>query len=141
MDFCCGSTMIARLSPLYTEGGALIADVPFLFCHTCGHMTIAPTVEFDVTMYTHYCETDGVKKASLFDVVERERIQAILEEYPAPPSMDHPWVGDDQFDHMLDLWNFAAQIGDQEWIDEIKRTLVLLHRVRSSQTRTLQEQP
>lgn len=140
MDFCCGSTMIARLSPLYTEGGALITDVPFLYCHTCGHMTIAPAVEFDVTMYTHYCETDGVKKASLFDVVDREKVQAILDEYPPQQQLDHPWVSDEQFDHMLDLWNFAAQQGDQVWIEEIKSTLLLFHRVRSAPVRPLQEQ-
>lgn len=137
MDFCCGTSMIGRLAPLHTEAGALITDVPFLFCHTCGQTVVAPAVLFDVTMFSHYCETDGVKSASLFDVVEKERIQAILDAYPEPVT-EHKdfYVSDDQLDHMLDLWNFASSLGDEEWKREIKSALLVLHKVR-----LLQRQP
>lgn len=138
MDFCCGTTMMARLGPLCSEGRAQLTDVPFLVCPTCGHTTVASPVEFDVTMYLHYCETDRVAKASLLDVVDRERIQAILDEYP-DPGPGPLRVSDEQIDHMLDLWNFALALSDVEWVREIREQLVLLHRVRSEQ-RQLQEQ-
>jgi hypothetical protein len=138
MDFCCGTTMTARLGPLCTEGRAQLTDVPFLVCPTCGHTTVAPAVEFDVTMYLHYCETDGVAEASLLDVVDREKIQAILDDYP-DTDLAMPRVSDEQIDHMLDLWNFALALQDVEWVREIREKLVLLHRVRSEQ-RQLQEQ-
>lgn len=139
MDFCCGTTMTARLAPLQTDGGAQLTDVPFLYCLTCGHTVVAPAVEFDVTMYTHYCETDGVKQASLCDVVNREKIQAVLDEYTGQVDAAHPVATLEQIDHMLDVWNFAAQIGDTDWIEEVKNTLFLLRQVRL-QTQQLQTQ-
>jgi len=134
MDFCCGTSMIGRLAPLHTEGGALVTDVPFLYCHTCGLTVVAPEIEFDVTMFAHYCETDGVKSASLFDVIDKERILSIIEEYSSNSStLEYPYVISEQLDHMLDLWNFAADIGDDQWRQSIKETLLLLHKVRSEQ--------
>ncbi|MCY0875327.1 MAG: hypothetical protein OWT28_03480 [Firmicutes bacterium] len=134
MDFCCGTSMIGRLAPLHTEAGALITDVPFLFCHTCGQTVVAPDVLLDVTMFTHYCETDGVKSASLYDVVDKERIQGILYAYPEPVT-DYTdfYVDAEQLDHMLDLWNFASSLDDQQWKSEIKEVLLALHKVRSRQ--------
>ncbi len=139
MDFCCGTTMTARLAPLQTDGGAQLTDVPFLYCLTCGHTVVAPAVEFDVAMYTHYCDTDGVKQASLCDVVNREKIQAVLEEYPGPTDTPHSIATIEQIDHMLDVWNFAAQIGDTAWIEDVKSTLLLLRQARL-QTQQLQTQ-
>jgi len=141
MDFCCGTSMIGRLAPLHTEAGALITDVPFLFCHTCGHTVVAPDVLFDVTMFSHYCETDGVKSASLFDVVDKVRIQAILDAFPDSVTEYRDfYVSEDQLDHMLDLWNFASALKDEAWKKEIREALLVLHRVRFEQ-RVPQNQP
>ncbi|MCI0183573.1 MAG: hypothetical protein OWR52_01150 [Acidibacillus sp.] len=130
MDFCCGTTMSLRFASLTTDGGAQIADVPFLYCHSCGHTVVAPEVELDVTMYTHYCDTDGVKQATLHDVVNKEKLQHIAAQYPAFTGPSHLTVSEEQIDHMLDVWNFAKQIDDQEWLAEIKLSLVKLHKVR-----------
>lgn len=141
MDFCCGTTMTGRLGPLHSEGGTLLTDVPFLFCRTCGNTVLAPPFEFDITMYTHYCETDGVKSASLLDVIDKERLQEILEDYPASATEQlEPFASSEQIDHLLDLWNFAAEIDDHEWIADIKNSLLLIHKVRNDQSRLLQEQ-
>lgn len=139
MDFCCGTTMTARIAPMETEGGSLLTDVPFLLCNTCGHMVIAPNLEFDVTMYAHYLETDGVKSASLMDVVDQDRILAVCQEYPETERHDGPYVSDAQLDHMLDLWNIATYFGDAAWIDDIKERLLVLHKVRCTM-KQLQEQ-
>jgi len=134
MDFCCGTSMIGRLAPLHTEGGAVLTDVPFLFCPTCGHTVVASDVEFDVTMFAHYCETDGVKTASVFDVIERDRVQSILDEYPSRTvGFEYPSVTAEQLDHMLDLWNFAREMGDDLWRNDIRDALVRLHKVRSAE--------
>jgi hypothetical protein len=137
MDFCCGTTMSARLAPLRTES-VQIADVPFLYCQTCGTTCVAPEVSLDVAMYVHHCETDGVREASLCDVVVRERIQAALDAYPAYTPGD-PRVSPEQVDHMLDLWNVALTLGDDGWLTEIRDRLALFYRVRQSQ-RQLQNQ-
>ncbi len=139
MDFCCGTTMTGRLASLHTDGGTQLTDVPFLYCLTCGHTVVAPAVEFDVTMYAHYCDTDSVRQASLCDVVNREKIQAVLDEYAGPIDIPHPIATVEQIDHMLDVWNFAAQIGDAAWIEDVKNTLLLLRQVRL-QTQQLQTQ-
>ncbi|WP_146192763.1 hypothetical protein [Sulfoacidibacillus thermotolerans] len=131
--------MTLRLAPLTTDGGAQITDVPFLYCQTCGHTVVAPEVEFDVTMYTHYCDTDGVKQASIYDVISKEKLQAIIAEYPLFEGPAHPIVTKEQIDHMLDVWNFAKQINDLEWIEEIKAALIKLHKVHS-QSQLLQPQ-
>lgn len=138
MDFCCGTTMSAKISSLYTDGGALMTDVPFLYCRTCGQTTIAPTVELDVVMYSHNCDTDGVKHASFNDVVDHAVINALLEEYPEPNEHNMDTILDEQIDHLLDVWNFASQIDDEEWIASVKSTLYQLHKVVSEQQ--LQEQ-
>ncbi len=130
MDFCCGTTMTLRLASLTTDGGAQIADVPFLYCHTCGHTVIAPEVELDVTMYSHYCDTDGLKQGTFKDVVDQDKLSAITEQYSVFEGPPHPIVTEEQIDHMLDVWNFAKQINDEEWITEIRTTLLRLHKVR-----------
>ena len=139
MDFCCGTTMMARLGPLYSEGRMLLADVPFLVCPTCGHTVVAPAVELDVTMYAHYCDTDGVDHASLFDVVDQARIQETLDAYPDPRTDDAPFVTEAQLDHMLDLWLLATDWSDADWLADIRAKLQFLQQVRSGQ-RQLQEQ-
>ena len=141
MDFCCGTTMAALLAPYYSEGRALLTDVPFLVCNTCGRRAVAPGVELDVSMYSHYCETDGLRTASLYDVVDKSRIEQILAEYPSP-SGGGPIVTEGQIDHLLDLWNFAVELGDAEWLSEIRGQLGFLLNVRSrSQQSQKQEQP
>ncbi len=139
MDFCCGSTMSARIATLYTDGGATLTDVPFLYCRTCGQLTIAPAVEIDVVMYTHFCDTDGVKQASLYDVVDRSIIDMIIQEYPEPNEAFTLLIADEQINHLLDVWNFASQIGDNAWIEEVKSSLFKLHEILSQQHQ-LQEQ-
>ena len=139
MDFCCGTTMSARIATLTTDGGASLTDVPFLYCRTCGHMVIAPTVELDVVMYAHFCDTDGLKLTSLCDVVDRSKIETILQEYPEPSDEFTALIADEQIDHLLDVWNFASQIGDKEWIEEVKTSLFKLHKLLSEKHQ-LQEQ-
>ncbi len=130
MDFCCGATMAVKIRPLHSERGMLLTDVPFLVCHTCGNTVVAPSVETQVTLYVHHCETDGVTQASLLDAVSEAEIAEILSTYEPFDSETDPYVTEDQVDHMLDVWNFAAEIGDQHWIDEIKNSLHLLHQVK-----------
>ncbi len=139
MDFCCGTTMSARIAPLTTDGGATLTDVPFLYCRTCGHMVIAPAVELDVAMYTHFCDTDGLQIASLYDVVDRSKIKMILQEYPEPSDAMVPLIAEEQIDHLLDVWNFASQINDETWIEDVKSSLFKLHKLLSEKHQ-LQEQ-
>lgn len=141
MDFCCGTTMAARLAPFYSDGRALLTDVPFLVCRTCGRSTVAPGVELDVSMYSHYCETDGLRAASLFDVVDKSRIEQILSEYPDAQAFE-PVVTDAQIDHLLDLWNLSADLGDAEWLSDVREQLCFLMNVRSQSGDTeRQKQP
>ena len=131
MDFCCGTTMSARIATMTTDGGATLTDVPFLYCRTCGNLVIAPTVELDVTMYMHFCDTDGIQMASLFDVVDRSKVGIILQEYPEPIDAMESLIAEEQIDHLLDVWNFASQIGDEDWIEEVKSSLFKVHKLLS----------
>ncbi|OAG94421.1 hypothetical protein [Ferroacidibacillus organovorans] len=140
MDFCCGTTMTARLAPLYSEGGVLLTDVPFLFCHTCHTMRVAPQIFTEVTLYTHHCETDGLKRASLFDILASGQIDAILAMYPGPDPSSKPYVTEAQIDHLLDVWNVAQELGDVAWIDEVRKTLCDIHALHLNQTRDFQNQ-
>ncbi len=139
MDFCCGATMTARIRPLHSERGTLLTDVPFLVCRTCGQAVIAPMLETQVTMYVHQCETDGVKQASLLDVVDELQIQDVLLDYPSFDTRDIPTVSQEQLDHMLDVWNFATLLGDTKWVHEVKDTLLFLHQVLMKEQSLLQE--
>ncbi len=139
MDFCCGATMTARIRPLHSERGMLLTDVPFLVCRTCGQAVISPALETQVTMYVHHCETDGVKQASLLDIVDELQIQDVLLDYPSFDSRDIPTVSEEQMDHMLDVWNFATLLGDTEWVREVKDTLLFLHQVLMKEQSLLQE--
>jgi len=128
VDYCCGLTMVAELRTVYTEGGSIIHDVPFLFCPTCHRSIIAPDVDFDFTMYAHYCETDGLKVASLADVVVREKLLDILHVYAHDERVkNQKRVLPEQIDAVLDLLNVAKSLNDSEWHFELTNRLTALH--------------
>ncbi|WP_018132579.1 hypothetical protein [Effusibacillus pohliae] len=124
MDHCCGLTMVARLQNVFTEGSVLMQDVPILFCPTCHHSVIAPEIELDYQIYAHHCATDGIRSASLPDAIGDERILQILDKYPEDIRVaTGQRVVQEQIDMTLDLMNFAKQIDDQDWYQELVERL------------------
>ncbi|MFC4768767.1 hypothetical protein [Effusibacillus consociatus] len=126
MDHCCGLTMVARLQNVFTEGSVLMQDVPILFCPTCHNSLIAPEIEMDYQLYAHNCAADGVRSASLPDAIGEEKILDILDRYPEDIRVKTGQrVIREQIDSTLDLLNFAKQLGEHEWCQELLERLKL----------------
>jgi hypothetical protein len=124
-DFCCGLTMTVILRSIYSEGGVLVHDVPMLVCPTCHKSHIAPEVQFDYIMLTHYCETDRVKVTSLKEAIGSKKIEELQERYPEDERIrTGRRVLPQQVDALLDLVNVAKGLGDEEWhqqlLDQLK---------------------
>lgn len=123
MDLCCGMTMVSKLQSVYTEDGVLIHDVAILYCPTCQSSHIVPEIEMDYTLFAHNCETDGIKSASLSDVLGEEKLMAVLERYPEDERVSGIRVTKDQIDGYLDLLILARSIEDSQWCAEINEQL------------------
>lgn len=129
MDICCGLTMVARIENVYSEGGVLIRDVPLLVCPTCHQSQICPDVLFDYQMYSHYCETDGLRSTSLIDAIGEDRILQQLEKYPEDARIQtHKRVLPEQMDQTLDLINLSNLIGDTLWHEELLERMTQLRK-------------
>lgn len=123
-DFCCGLTMVGLMRSIYSEGGVLVHDVPMLVCPTCHKSHIAPDVEFDYIMLTHYCETDRVKVTSLKEAIGDPKIRDVMKKFPEDERVrTGRRVLPVQIDSVLDMINVAKNLGDEAWHDELMEQL------------------
>ncbi|HEU4962389.1 MAG TPA: hypothetical protein VFV52_00805 [Bacilli bacterium] len=123
-DFCCGLTMVCVMRSIYSEGGVLVHDVPMLVCPTCHKSHIAPDIEFDYIMLSHYCETDRVKVTSLKDAIGEPKLRDVQKKYPEDERIrSGRRVLPTQIDSLLDMINVAKNLGDEDWHEELLEQL------------------
>lgn len=116
--------MVGLMRSIYSEGGVLVHDVPMLVCPTCHKSHIAPDVEFDYIMLTHYCETDRVKVTSLKEAIGDPKIRDVMKKFPEDERVrTGRRVLPVQIDSVLDMINVAKNLGDEAWHDELMEQL------------------
>lgn len=102
-----------------------IRNVPILFCPVCRRVIVNPLVESEYEWMADYAFADGALEIDFTDHVTKEKEElfsnCVNTEFDQPLEMMQA-----QIDNALDLLAFAAQIGDQKWMEQLQQRLTLL---------------
>ncbi|MFD0714621.1 hypothetical protein [Paenibacillus sp. GCM10027626] len=124
MSFCCGASMIGTNGTL-RHYRTHIHNVPILFCPVCQRVEIHHVIENEYEILAEYANGDGAAEVDFLEYVGQDD-STLFENCVNNEKEDPVEIVTSQIDMALDLLQFAKQIGDISWEEELKRRLGVL---------------
>jgi len=128
MSFCCGASMIGTKGTL-KHYRTQIHNVPILLCPVCHRVEVHYLVENEYEILAEYAHGDGASEVDFHDYVD-ESDKELNENCVNNDEEDPMAVVQNQIDMSLDLLTFANEIGDSEWVQQLKKRLIVLSQRR-----------
>lgn len=125
MSFCCGASMLGTKGTL-KHYRTHIHNVPITYCPVCHRVDIHYLAQHEYEILAEYAHGDGALEVDFQEYVEQEG-KDLLANCVNHEDEDPYDVVLNQIDMALDLLNFAKQINDKEWQDDLKRRLIVLN--------------
>ncbi|MFC5528635.1 hypothetical protein [Cohnella yongneupensis] len=136
MSFCCGASMIGTKGTL-KHYRTRIHNVPILLCPVCHRIEVHYLVENEYEILAEYAHGDGASEVDFHDYVD-ESDKDLNENCVNNEDEDPILLVQNQIDMSLDLLSFAKEIDDGEWVQQLKKRLIVLsqrrHKLRLKRT-------
>jgi len=122
MSFCCGASMIGAKGNL-RHFQTRILNVPILFCPVCRRLEVHYLVENEYEIVAEYARGDGAEEVDFQEYIQELDWDRLFENCVNHEEEDPLEVLRSQIDMALDLLIIAKQLGDEEWIGQLKQRL------------------
>lgn len=103
-----------------------IHNVPLLFCPVCHHVEVHYLVQHEYEILAEYAHSDGAYEVDFEEYLDSEDLERLAENCVNHENEDPLEIVKNQIDMALDLMMFAKQLNDEEWIEQLKKRLVVL---------------
>lgn len=125
MSYCCGATMICKVGTL-RHGATWVHNVPLYYCPVCHQVEVHPKVKNEFDLLVEYAQEDSAREVNLKDYIDEEMVAEWKENCTSFQEDNPEEILQEQIDMALDLLGVAKQLGDNQWVADLKYRLQVL---------------